>query len=658
MLQYYRARASEGENALTDMSLLITIDAFDPFKEVRDIAEETLSPELLNAVRKLDEADEMEVFLRAILSDFNQTPHGPAEIVDIFTHRVSVQNQCGMAAFILKGKSFPTVRAADVSHQIYRLKKIAGLKYAVFAAAGTVLDAAKEQFVATCEEEGVYYSIFGASELARLFVAYGYICPKDGNLVSAGRCRCGYSPRKRMLNLLQREALQGLVQARTRNERTGLVVLPPGSGKTRIAAEDALARDAKSVLFLAHTHEILDVAASEFIAKFGSNAVAQPGNGNEFRKQRRVTLATVQLVAEQLAAIEPDRFDYVVIDEFHHAAASSYRRILERLKPDFLLGLTATPYRGDRQNVLQLCNHVIVVGYELRFGIECGVLSPYHYYGCFDDIDYSRIQHNGVSYDIHDLERALVIAKRDKAIIRQWREKAEGKPTLAFCCTIRHAERVARHFSEAGIPAAVYASTTSPDERKRLQMQFKHGAIQVLCAVDVFNEGADLPFVECLLFLRPTESKRIFLQQLGRGLRRSPGKERCAVIDFIGNFKNAHRVIEYQDLLPFPNSPDIDYAAISRHPKDLLNLPLGCEVTFEDKVIELFASRTSSFEFATRFNIERILLYQYDRLAQRMGRAPTKRELDRTCLVGSEIYATLWGSWDEFMEQVRNRPIL
>lgn len=151
---------------------------------------------------------------------------------------------------------------------------------------------------------------------------------------------------------------------------------------------------------------------------------------------------------------------------------------------------------------------------------------------------------------MRDLERHLVIPERDEAIIQKWNEHCLGKPTLAFCCTHMHAKRVAESFNRQAIPAAVYLSNTSLSERTRLIERLHEGDLRVLCVVDVMNEGTDLPFVECLLFLRPTESKRIFFQQLGRGLRRYSGKSHCVVIDFIGNFKNAYKIIEYQGLLP------------------------------------------------------------------------------------------------------------
>jgi superfamily II DNA or RNA helicase len=635
------------------MSLLIPIEAFENFKEIKDfpiteIPKVVLS-DLIQKVTELDEREEFEPWLRSILADGAQTPHGPAEIVDIFTHHITANGRHGMAAFILKGKSFPTVKPVDVAHQIYRLKKIEGLEFALFAAPGIVLDAAKEQFCNTCEEIGCHYSILNAEDLARLFVAYGFFCPRDATRISSGRCRrCGYSPSKRILNLLQKEALEELSTAHARKQKSGLVVLPPGSGKTRVAAEDAINVNAQNVLYIAHTHEILDVALSEFEAKVGSENVCRIERASSLDNLKRVSLVTVTLLARHLDKLSVGQFDYLVIDEFHHAAAVSYRRVLEKLCPAFLLGLTATPFRGDQQNILQLCNNTIIVSYALRFGIDIGVLCPFHYFGCFDDVDYSQIQHNGLSYNIRDLEKALIIPERDQAIIRKWREKAEGKSTVAFCCSINHAERVAASFVAAGIQAVAYTSEIDVEQRHRLLGEFKSGAVSVLCVVDVLNEGADLPFVECLLFLRPTESKRIYFQQLGRGLRRYVGKAHCLVIDFIGNFKNASRIVEYQDLLPLgETAPDNGQTRLN-HLKNVLNLPLGCQVTFDDRVIDLFYDQTLDTSFISSHNIRRILMMQFERLARRLGHPPTKKELDRNCLIGSNIYATCFGSWKTF----------
>ncbi len=289
---------------------------------------------------------------------------------------------------------------------------------------------------------------------------------------------------------------------------------------------------------------------------------------------------------------------------------------------------------------------------ELREGIEFGVLCPYHYFGCFDDIDYSNIRHNENRYDITDLERALIIPERDAAIIAKWTEKADGKPTIAFCCSHAHAERVAQSFINAGIEARIYIATTPHHERTILRDQLRHGDIKILCVVDVFNEGVDLPFVECLLFFRPTESKRVFFQQLGRGLRRFVGKDHCIIIDFIGNFQNAYTVVENLGLEPYEHGDAPSETTGGRAAKDILNLPRGCMVEFDERVIDVFGTQTNNPRFATRQNIARILIYQYRKIERRLGRLPTKREIDRNCIIDSRFYEMVFGSWREFERKI------
>jgi superfamily II DNA or RNA helicase len=630
------------------LSLLISIDDFDCFREVGDFPARSILDSVVNAVKNLDEREELEPFIRTVLYDSNETPHGPAELVDILTHKVSAKHESGMAAFVIKGKSFQTVRPAHVAHQIYRLEKIAGLRFAVFVASGTILDEAKEQFCSTAERIGCYYAIFDAIDLARLFVAYGFFCPRDSNRIVAGRCRCGYSPKKRILNILQKESIKALNYAHSIAQAAGVVILPTGVGKTRIAAEDAKLFKTSHILYVAHTHEILDVAESELEAVFSAENVSRIETISSLKAPKRANVSTIQFIQRNLRHIFPQTFDYLVIDEFHHAAAKSYRQLIEKVEPIFLLGLTATPFRGDRQDILELCNQNVLVNFELRTGIDMGILSPYHYFGCFDDIDYSRIRHNGIRYEIRDLERALIIAERDSAIIAKWKEKAEGKPTIAFCCSHRHAQRVAKSFTEYGIPAEPYLSNTDKTTRHHLLTRFQDGRLRVLCVVDVLNEGADIPFVECLLFLRPTESKRIFYQQLGRGLRRFIGKSHCTVVDFIGNFKNAYRIVEYQGLLPVEYEETTASFTSIRTPKEVFNLPLGCQVHFDDRVVDVFVSQSLDPKHATRYNIGRILIYQYQRLARRLGHTPSKREVDRNLILGSDLYSLVFGGWKKF----------
>lgn len=638
------------------LGLLKSIDDFDSFKAVRDVAPASVHEGLIDAVRKLDEKEEIEPYFRLILHDPNETPHGPAELADIFTHKLSIQKLTGMAAFILKGRSFRTVRPSHVAHQIYRLEKIAGLGIAILAAPGVILDSAKEQFVATALRLGCNYSIFDANDLARLFVAYGFLCPRDARKIVSGRCACGYSPRNRILNLFQKESLKALADARTRRLHAGLVVLPPGSGKTRIAAEDVARSGVAHLLYVAHSSEILDVAQSEFEAVFGKEEVQRHDKWVTLSTPNRANLATIQLLSRHISRVVLDKYDYIVVDEFHHAAAPSYRKLLQSAAPKFLLGLTATPFRGDRQDIYQLCEGNVLVSFELRDGIDSGVLSPYHYFGCFDDVDYSKIKTRGSQYDVHDLERALIIPRRDRAIIEKWREKAPGKATVAFCCSHEHAKRVAAAFMKAGVPSGVYISDTSADERGILLDQLANGDIRLLCTVDVFNEGADLPFIECLLFLRPTYSKRIFYQQLGRGLRQYVGKSHCVVIDFIGNFQNAYKIVEYQNLQPFEDSDVVPDFRHARRRKEVLNLPLNCEVHFDERVVKIFADQALHPRNATRHNIGRILLYHYDRLGRQLGHPPTKKEIDRYSMLDSSFYADVFGSWVVF-EQLASEKV-
>lgn len=626
---------------------LVKLEDFDHFRSVLKYAPEEVDKVVLTSVRDLDERTEFEPVLRAILTDVGDTPHGPAEIVDILTHKLTLNRKTGVAAFILKGKSFPKVRPKHVSHQIYRLEKIEDLSYAVFAATGVILDQAKEQFITIATRVSEAYCLLDAHDIGRLLIGFGFLCPRDGRRINAGRCTCGYSPRRRILNVLQKETLKELASARTLGQTAGLVVLPSGSGKTRIAAQDANAMESKQILYIAHTHEILDVAEAEFKAVFSPESVNRLDNISTTRSSA-VHLATIQLLSRHTNQIDPYDYDYVVVDEFHHAAARTYRQLLEAIQPRFLIGLTATPFRGDRQDIVELCSGNVIVNYELRSGIELGILTPYHYYGCFDDIDYSEISRARGGYNIHDLERALIIPERDIAIIEKWRELAEGTATLAFCCSHQHAKRMTESLCEAGVPAATYLGTTPIRERQDLTDKLQAGYLQVLCVVDVLNEGADFPFVQTLLFLRPTESARIFHQQLGRGLRKSVGKTHCTVIDFIGNFKNAYKLVEYHGLLPYDEG-HVGATRKSLTPKAVLNLPLGCRVHFDTRVVDIFARQSSlSNANPTRHNIGRILIHQYAQLETRLGRRPTPKDVDHYLLLGRELYQLVFGSWKKF----------
>lgn len=633
--------------------MYIPIEKYDQFINLAEFSRNKVSQQLIAAVRNFREADELEELVLRSLADPNRTPHGPAEIVDIMTLQLSHKKRTGVAGFILKGRSFKRVTPSDISHQIFRLRKITNLRFAIFGHTGNLLDEAREEFIHTAKDLGADYTIIDAADFARLAIIQGVLCPRDARKVRNGRCQCGYRVSGDHLNILQRDALKQLQITHEWGQMAGVVIMPTGSGKTRIAAIDSSRADAKRVLYIAHTHEILDGAEREFAHVYGADAIHRGWKYADSTPSSSVHLSTVQSISRNVGKVDAQQYEYVVVDEFHHAAARSYRRLISQVKPNFLLGLTATPFRGDKQDVIELCNGNIIVNFELRTGIDNGILTPYHYHGCFDDVDYSQLKHFANGYTVNDLNKALIIPERDEAIIKKWRAMAEGAPTLAFCCSHQHAKRMASSFKAAGIPAAEYLGTTSMERRAELVEKLQYAEIKILCAVDVLNEGVDIPFVECLLFLRPTESKRIFFQQLGRGLRLSPGKDKVVVLDFIGNFHNAYRIVEYLGLQP-EETVVFETLGRMRSVKQIVNLPLGCHVEFDDRVIDIFANQVLDPKRATRHNIAPILIYLYLRTSKRLRHLATPKEIDRLQILHTEFYKMVFGSWRDFETLMRS----
>jgi len=629
--------------------MYVPLDHYYQFIDLSDFQRNQVSDQLIAEVRKFHESDDLEELLLRALSDPNRTPHGPVEIVDIMTQQLSFRKKEGVAGFILKGRSFQSISPADISHQVFRLRKISDLQFAVLGYVGNLLDQAREEFIHTAEDLDVDYTIIDAVDFARLAVIFGKLCPRDARRINNGRCNCGYRVRGENTNILQQEALFRLRETHEIGIGTGLVIMPTGSGKTRIASIDSRRFNADRVLYVAHTHEILDGAEKEFAHFYGVDAINRGWEIPSGIPRPSVHLSTIQSISHNIDAASKQDFDYIVIDEFHHVAAKSYQQLIKRLQPRFLLGLTATPFRGDRQDVAELCNGNIIVNFELRVGIDSGILVPYYYFGCFDDIDYGQISRTATGYHISDLNKRLIIPERDEAIIAKWCEQAINLPTLAFCCSQKHAIRMSEAFNKKDIAAAPYLGTTPLTTRAGLVEKLQYGDLKILCTVDVLNEGVDIPFVECLLFLRPTESKRIFFQQLGRGLRRNPGKERIIVLDFIGNFYNAYRIVEYLGLEPEEQIVST-YTPGRRSSRDVVNLPIGCKVAFDDRVIDVFASQVFDPKRAKRDNIAQILIYLYRRTSKKLGRPATKKEVDRLQLLNSDFYKMVFGSWPEFQK--------
>ncbi|HMV67906.1 MAG TPA: DUF3427 domain-containing protein, partial [Myxococcota bacterium] len=349
----------------------------------------------------------------------------------------------------------------------------------------------------------------------------------------------------------QARMLEQLAAHRARGHHRNLLVSATGTGKTVMAALDyaSLCVGARrpSLLFVAHRRELLDQAMSTFRyalrdATFGELWV----DGARPREHRHVFASIQSLAHADLAALSPDRFDVVIVDEFHHAAAPSYRRLLDHLRPTELLGLTATPERADGLSILAPFDGRIAAELRLWDAIDQRRLVPFQYYGVADGTDLREVPfRRGQGYDVDGLTRVYTASDAwARLVLHRLLERADDPArmrALGFCVSVAHARFMARVFSEAGVPSVAVWGDSPPEERRDALLRLREGSVRAVFSVDLLNEGVDLPEVDTLLLLRPTESATLFLQQLGRGLRRAPGKAACLVLDPIGQHRREFR---------------------------------------------------------------------------------------------------------------------
>lgn len=385
---------------------------------------------------------------------------------------------------------------------------------------------------------------------------------------------------------VQREALDALEQTRLAGHAAGLVVMATGLGKTWVAAFDTARPSFRRVLFVAHRDEILRQSRDVFRA-VQPDADLGLFTGTEKHPAARVVFASVQTLARHLTAFDAEEFDYVVVDEFHHAAARSYRKVLDHFRPGFLLGLTATPERLDGADLLALCDDNLVFECMLVDGIHRGDLASFGYFGIRDVVDYEPIPWRNGRFDPDVLTSAVATRTRAQQALDEWRRHGGG-PTLGFCVTVRHADFMANFFTELGVrAAAVHTGPTSAPRRQTIE-DLRAGRIDVVFSVDVFNEGLDVPSVTTVMMLRPTESSVVFLQQLGRGLRRTEDKTSVVVLDFIGNHRSfllKPRTLLGAATAKRPSTSEVVAAMRSGE----FQLPPGCSVTFDIEAVDILA---------------------------------------------------------------------
>lgn len=352
----------------------------------------------------------------------------------------------------------------------------------------------------------------------------------------------------------QQEMLEALDAERTVHDRhRNLVVAATGTGKTVLAALDYRrlagetgATERPSLLFIAHRREILEQSLRTYREVLADASFGELYVGGARPERWSHVFASIQsLTSSGVNNLPPDAFDIVVIDEFHHAEARTYQRLLDRLEPRELLGLTATPERTDGVNVSALFGHRIATELRLWDALGADLLCPFHYFAVADGTDLRGVSWTRGRYDDHELEN-LFTGNRARAaiVLNELRAKVldpGSMRALGFCVSVAHAEFMARVFNEAGVPARAVTGLTGAEARSEALRDLRDRRVNVLFAVDVFNEGLDIPDVDTVLFLRPTESATIFLQQLGRGLRRTRDKAVLTVLDFVGYHRKEFR---------------------------------------------------------------------------------------------------------------------
>lgn len=391
----------------------------------------------------------------------------------------------------------------------------------------------------------------------------------------------------------QQEAIDNLKKMREDGKTIALLYHATGVGKTITAATDAKAVGGRT-LFLVNALKLASQAKETF-AKVWPEATLGEYTGSQKDMTQTVIFATVQSISKDLEKFSPMDFDYLIVDECHHAAANTYQKIFTYFHPKFILGLTATPERSDGEDMLELFQNV-AHKMDLKTAVERGVLVPIRCIRVKTNIDLTDVRINGIKYNSQDLESKLFIPERNQLIVDTYLKYVNGKKTVIFCASVDHAAEIAKLLRDSGVKAEAISGRDRVEVREKILKDYETGSTNVLCACDLLNEGWDSPHTTVLFMARPTMSKTIYLQQLGRGTRRCPGKEDLLVVDFVDNANmfnmpySLHRVLDiakYQPMakdmisqIEFVRMVDVQSETVERYIKDGkvkpdLSIPFG-----------------------------------------------------------------------------------
>ncbi|WP_152018628.1 DEAD/DEAH box helicase [Aliarcobacter butzleri] len=418
-------------------------------------------------------------------------------------------------------------------------------------------------------------------------------------------------------NFMQEKALERLKNLRSKGESKALIIAATGSGKTYLSAFDVKNFKAKTMLFLVHRENILIKAKQSFeeilpqINSFGLYT------GNKKEQDKNYLFSTIQTMSSTFSDFSQDFFDYIIIDEAHHVASPSYKKILDYFKPKFLLGLTATSNRMDGNSIYEVFDENIALDIRLNEALEHNLIVPFHYYGISDikSIDYENVDLTKIDL----LAKLLSVNKRVDFIIDKmnfYSNSGNKRKVLGFCVSKEHCNFMSEEFNKKGINSITLTSEDSISKREESikKLENENDSLEVIFTVDIFNEGIDIPSINMVLFLRPTNSPIVFVQQLGRGLRKYKNKEFLTVLDFIGNHKKAYLIA---------------LALVGNKMIDKESIKLSIENNFADSknafisMDEISKSRILEQINKENFNQLKYLKEQYFEVKNILGKVPT-----------------------------------
>jgi superfamily II DNA or RNA helicase len=345
-------------------------------------------------------------------------------------------------------------------------------------------------------------------------------------------------------NYMQEKALKNLENLRSKGENKALVIASTGSGKTYLSAFDVKQYNANRVLFLVHRENILLSAKKSFESVI-KNKTMGLYTGNKKELETDYLFSTIQTMSLNYQEFNKNEFDYIIIDEAHHVSSPSYKRVINHFRSKFLLGLTATSNRTDGQNIYEVFDDNIACDIRLNDALEHNLVVPFHYFGINDiSVDMQNLDLT----KIDEIARILQVNRRVDFVIEKmnfYSYTGSKRKALGFCVSKEHAKYMSEEFNKRGIDSIYLTSNDSVDKREKVikQLEDDKHSLEIIFSVDIFNEGVDIPSINTVLMLRPTNSPIVFAQQLGRGLRRYKNKEFLTVLDFIGNHKKAYLVV-------------------------------------------------------------------------------------------------------------------